>query len=82
MVEGRRVKGSHNSRKIHFGNKDSFEAKTAPISLISKESLLAEIALKRNFINHIKVLELASNFQVGSSEPSFERKEVAATTNP
>jgi hypothetical protein len=81
VVEGRKVKGSHNSQKIHFGSKDSFEAKTARVSL-SKESFLAEIARKRNFINQIKVLELASNFQVGSNEPSFERKEVAATTDP
>ena len=49
LTEGRRVKGNHNSQKIYFGKNNPLE-EVQGVSQ-SKESLMAEVARKREFIS-------------------------------
>lgn len=86
-MEGRRVKGIHNTQRIHLGvgkfigGEDSFDMlRTADAG--NKEYLLGEIEKRKEFTGKIKGLIHNTNFSVGTDDVAFERKEVATTGDP
>jgi hypothetical protein len=97
IVEGRRVKGIHNTPKINFSkwwygsnsylgvtrNAHMIDHQSKGRALINdKELLRNEVERKRAFTGKIKGLIHNTNFLVGTNDPDFERKEVATIENP
>lgn len=78
ITEGRKVKSYHTTPKISFGNTStSMSPKRVEASPQDREQLLAEMEKKKEFMGKIKDLIHNTNFAVGFTDASFERKEGA-----